>query len=204
MNHFVKYPSIFLIFNILIFSGSSVIAQDQYFDIVNVDLVGERVKKSESIEIYNIHLGMGLKKTRSILNNIIGARFLQDKFNNHRFYLVRDLEEFSDDNLLAYFVWEHQDSGLKKIVIYDKFNHFLFGRNKWLFNENVLKEGSSLMNNYLGGIKKVDVILDVPSINLSQTQYSFNKVDFKIIKKINEDKVGYSMVLTSKGFKEQP
>lgn len=204
MNFLVKNYLIFLLFTILIFSNSLVHAQDKYFDILNVDLVRERVAKSESIEIYNIHLGMGLKKTRSILNNIIGARFLQDKFNNHRFYLVRDLEDYSEENLLAYFVWEHQDSGLKKIVIYDKFNHFIFGRNKWLFNENVLKEGSALMKNYLGGIKKVDVILDVPSINLSQTQYSFHKVDFKIIKKVNEDKVGYSMVLTSKGFKEQP
>lgn len=165
----------------------------KYNEITNIDITLNNNMNAKNISVFGLYLSMDIQEVKNKIELNHNIFIERDPFNSNRFYLL-DKEKYSGKNIvLAYFIWEKNNIGLKEIVLYHGFMKYMIGNSKKLLTYDVLDNNSHIFKFFLGQASSKEVILDIPKIQTRSIAYYYANKNFKITKNITEQVVTFSL-----------
>ncbi len=176
--------------------------KDQFHEVTEEDITRIKDLQAQSISVLGVHLGTSFQAAKQRIARKKGVFLKQDKFNHYRLYLY-DYEQKNGKNIpLGYFKWNHRDSGLQEIILYQGFGRYMAGKSRNLVTAEALsyyEEGVG--KNFLGYPHKKEKILHVPSQDIKHVAYYYKDKSYQVIKQKNQDKVQYAFGIFEKSTK---
>ena len=188
-----------LIFAIIIMSTQSLFAQENAstVEITQEDITNYPQSTSENISVWGIKLGMSANEVAEQLSNYEKVvAYIDDMHTTEDLRVYVNYKEYpeGEEEEMLYLIWEENKGVLTQISFFEDFNRFLVGLSKDLMTTNSFESGSDINTKYLGNYDKEEVTLDMPSISLKHTTYTYIKKGLKITHKENSD--GTSVVFS--------
>lgn len=171
-------------------------AQVNYHEITRIDITRLSEFEAQRVSVLGVYLNMSMKQAKSLLARKHGMYLIRDDFNHTRYYLYEVKKNENGKHVpLAYFKWQHRDSGLKEIILYPGFAKYMAGKSSLLVTREVMNFKAKWIHNFLGYPVGKTQTLSVPSLDLFQTDYYYFGKAIKVIKQVSGNKVIYAFSL---------
>lgn len=149
-------------------------------------------KKSTQLSVLGFDLSMTRAQAEAVLKNSKTVFYIQDVDNPGRIYVYSKKADGKEVDLL-YLIWDGSVK-MKQITVFADMAAQLKPNFKRLltFEKNAGKEKADFIMKFVGRPDSTKVTLEMPSIGVKNTTYSYTDIGFEIINKVNRD--GESMV----------